>query len=203
MRFITRQFGPPLIVAGAILGAVLVIGTSYANALGSGAYEQFGVAVRDIISRPSDGSVLATVNGVKITQRQLDFVLNARHFSGLSTSPNDALETAINNTLVLIEAQKDGISTSDADLASFIAAQRRLANQDPDRSFYRYAVALGLDETTIWSYRPLLDEWRKWLTVGKFRHAVVGDITQTNAQAKNAEWAAYLATLRRNAVITK
>lgn len=184
------------VLATLLCAGGLALASSGAFGLGNTRSEQFGLAVSQILARANDGATVAQVNGLAISQRHLDIAITTRRFNGQSTDRATVLQTLITEQLVLSEALRQGITVSGAELNAFVATQRDAANQDADRHFYGYAAGLGQSETSIWSYRPLLEEWRRHLVIGKLKHAILGDVTQQTLNAKEAQWATYVAGLR-------
>lgn len=181
---------------GALIGA-----TSSALGLGNTQPERFGLAIKEVLGRSGDGATVAVVNGSSISQRQLDVEIVTRQFNGQPSDRASALDSLITEEVILSEAARQGITVSDNELNAVVQSQRQLADQDPDRHFYGYAAGLGQTDATIWSYRPLLDEWRRHMVIGKLKHSVLGDVTQKTLDAKEADWAAYVAGLRAKATV--
>lgn len=197
-----RSRGLRLIILGGLLGAAgVTVAGNTAFGLDGSVQEQFGVAIRQILMQTSDGGAVALVNGAGITQRELDIETVTRQFSGKPVDRSAALQSLINLHVASAEAARRGITVSDKELGTFVTEQRSIADQDPDRHFYRYAAGLGQSEASIWSYTPLLDEWRRHMVVAKLKHSVRGEVTEKTVDAKEAEWATYVQGLRAQAEV--
>ena len=190
----------------ASLAALLVVGgiaTTAAFAQGpEGLPERIAAIVRGFLGA-QDGRVAATVNGRPITVDRLELEVSLRNAQGINVTRADTLETLISDAVVFNEAERRGIKVSDSELASFVADQKALADADPERQVYRYAAALGLSETTVWTHPPFVQTWREALTYGALKRSVLGTVSQETLAAKEAEWATYLKSLRARAEIRR
>lgn len=68
---------------------------------------------------------------------------------------------------------------------------------------YRYAEALGVTESAVWSHPHFVGTWREMLTYGALKRSVLGPVTQETLTAKEAEWARYVDGLRANTQIER
>jgi hypothetical protein len=200
VRFQAAYLVGPAALTALLCAGALIVALSSPGARNS-APEQFGRAMQQIMNRPDDARTVALVDTIAISQRELDIEITARQFGGRSTDRTTALESLIEHRLLLAEALSQGIAVSDGELGAFVATQREVADQDPQRNFYGYAAALGLTEISIWSYRPLLEAWRRHLVIGKLKAAVLGEVTQDTVRAKEAQWATYIDDLRVKAQV--
>jgi hypothetical protein len=201
-RFVATVAGTLFVAALAVLVSTLALASLAAQAAPvPGVPEHIGQALRDIFGRSSDGPTVAAVNGTPITQRQVDIEVALDSVNGRGPDRAMALQTVITHTVLTLEAERRNLSVSDAELNSFIARQKVVADADPEQGLYRYADALGTDARGIWTYPPVVNSWREQLLIGSLKGQVTADAS-TVAQ-KEAVWKSFIADLLARAAITR
>lgn len=186
--------------AGAFLLAIAAYGVG-GNAV------SYAAKLKPIVNRPSDGPVVATVNGLGISQRRLDFEVAGLEANGQAASPAAALESLVQRFAVLTEAQRRGITVSTADIQEFAREQRAIADADPNRTIHGYAATLGIGYDAIWRHPLVVAAWREQLTIGALKQSVTasvpGDMSNGDVAAKEAHWRGFVQDLRAKAVVVK
>src|SRR4051812_4808280 len=192
-------------LATALLALLLVVGLSETIALAQapeGLPERIATIFRAFLGAPA-GHVIATVNGRAITDERLDLEVQLRTAQGVVVTRAQVLDALIDDSVVLSEADRRGITVSDDELRTFIAEQKAMAATDPQRQFYRYTEALGVADADAWSYPPFVQGWREMLTYGALKRVVLGPVTQDTVAVKEIEWNAFVNGLRARADIRR
>lgn len=192
----------PAVGGLAILLTLGVIGGAALAEFHKGTPERIAALVGAVLASPQ-GPAVATVGGLQITRQRIELEVAVRSAQGVSATRARILDALIDEFVVLSEAQRRGIRASDADVAAFVAEQKAIADADPERGAYRYAAALGVAGSAVWSHPQFVTTWREMLTYGALKRSVLGPVTFEILRAKEAQWAGFVAELRAKTEIRR